>query len=502
MTPTRGECGENVYGRASTSHIYFFPLPEFPGIFICSIYIYIQFVCFFFLVPRAEAGGDSESEESDSESQEERKRPEPKESKKKDFKDKDKDSGSEEDSEDSMDWGSSDDETSSSDSDDDKYAGNLAVKFLKRTGAGADKDDNEKERKRKEKKEGQRKRGRRDGEEDDGEGWEEVIGGVPMQVEKPKMFAKDAEINHQSVLKKLNEIVAARGKKGTDRNEQVAMLSELLAIADQNNLGPAFQVKIMFAIISALFDYNLKTTACMKQEMWQKTLAYINQVLDDLFEFADKLTIGENIMEENEALSEEPYKVRGCILTIVEKMDEEFTKILQNADAHSPEYIERLKDEIAVCSIIDRLMEYLESRGSHSEMCRVYLRKIDHVYYKFDSRVLENKENNSKTVDKDKENSAQLMGRLCKFIYAKDSTNRIRTQAILCHIYHSALHDCWYEARDLMLMSHLQDSIQCADVATQILYNRALVQLGLCAFRHGNIRDAHNALLDIQSGGL
>lgn len=457
-----------------------------------------------FLSFRADAGAGSESEESDSESQEEQKRIETKETKKKDAlkslmkSDKEKDTGSEDDSEDSMDWGSSDDETTSSDSDDDKYAGNLAAKFLKRVGPGAEKEDKDKERKRKEKKESQRKR-RREGEEDDGEGWEEVVGGVPMQVEKPKMFAKDAEINHQSVLKKLNEIVAARGKKGTDRNEQIAMLSELLSIADQNNLGAAFQVKIMFAIISALFDYNLKIAPCMKQEMWHKTLSYINQILDDLFEFADKLTIGENILEENEVLNEEPYKVKGCILTVIEKMDEEFTKILQNADAHSPEYIERLKDEITVCKIIDRLQEYLESRGSHSELCRVYLRKIDHVYYKFDSRVLENKD--AKVQDKNKENSAQLMGRLCKFIYAKDSTDRIRTQAILCHIYHSALHDCWYEARDLMLMSHLQDSIQCADVATQILYNRALVQLGLCAFRHGNIRDAHNALLDIQSGG-
>ena len=35
----------------------------------------------------------------------------------------------------------------------------------------------------------------------------------------------------------------------------------------------------------------------------------------------------------------------------------------------------------------------------------------------------------------------------------------------------------------------------------QILYNRALAQLGMCAFRHGMIKDAHDALLDIQSSG-
>jgi len=50
-------------------------------------------------------------------------------------------------------------------------------------------------------------------------------------------------------------------------------------------------------------------------------------------------------------------------------------------------------------------------------------------------------------------------------------------------------------------MSHLQDAISHADPLTQILYNRAMVQLGLCGFRHAEIKEAHNALLDIQLAG-
>merc|ERR1712130_258228 len=82
-----------------------------------------------------------------------------------------------------------------------------------------------------------------------------------------------------------------------------------------------------------------------------------------------------------------------------------------------------------------------------------------------------------------RETSMDMMDRLCKYIYSKDSTDRLRTRAILCHIYHHAIHDSWYQARDLMLMSHLQDSVHHSDPVTQILYNRTMVQLGLCGFR-------------------
>lgn len=43
-------------------------------------------------------------------------------------------------------------------------------------------------------------------------------------------------------------------------------------------------------------------------------------------------------------------------------------------------------------AIIDKVQEYLERQGTVSELCRVYLRKIEHLYYKFDPNVLKQKE--------------------------------------------------------------------------------------------------------------
>lgn len=51
------------------------------------------------------------------------------------------------------------------------------------------------------------------------------------------------------------------------------------------------------------------------------------------------------------------------------------------------EYVDNLKDEGRVCCIIDRLLQYLEGKGSTEEVCRVYLRRIMHTYYKFDYKT-------------------------------------------------------------------------------------------------------------------
>lgn len=235
------------------------------------------------------------------------------------------------DSDDSIDWGSDSDSDSDS-SEEETGMGNIRERFLKKAADKEDKDDDAGEKKRKKKEGKVRKRRESDGEGDgDGEGEWIVTTDRSGTVEKPKMFAKDAEIDIGLVLNKLNEIMAARGKKRTDRRLQIDLLFELKQIAQQHNLGDAVAVKIRFNIISAIYDYNPKVSEPMKLEYWTKLLDVIVDMMTILLN-AKNITLAQSVMEEQEEYEKAPFFIRGCALNAVEKLDDEFTKLLKVID--------------------------------------------------------------------------------------------------------------------------------------------------------------------------
>ena len=328
--------------------------------------------------------------------------------------------------------------------------------------------------------------------EDQEENWEQVRGAGKV---KTKLFEKGVEITHEVVLKKLFEITMNRGRRATIRKDQVEMLKQLRQISEENNLGIAMSIRVLFDLIAGLFDYNAKLLDCMKPEPWKEVTAYVDEALDLLLSNPD-VTVAEHLSIESENVSDKEagYRLNGNPVVLVEKLHSEYVKILQNADAHSTDYLKYLREEQRVIEIVKKLKLYCERVGSSQYICSAYLLLIEFMYYKYDRSKKD-------AVKRSDDDPTETIKKLCQYIYARDSSDRLRTRAILFHIYHHSLHDRWYEARDLMLMSHLQELIDVADIPTRIIYNRTMVQLGLCAFRCGLMKEAHHALVDIQSTG-
>jgi translation initiation factor 3 subunit C len=73
-------------------------------------------------------------------------------------------------------------------------------------------------------------------------------------------------------------------------------------------------------------------------------------------------------------------------------LDEEFVKVLKGCDAHSNEYVDRLKDEPRVVAILESAQKLIEKKqGSAADLCRIYLKRVEHVYFKFDAIVIKQK---------------------------------------------------------------------------------------------------------------
>ncbi|KAI9828953.1 MAG: Translation initiation factor 3 subunit c [Sarea resinae] len=329
---------------------------------------------------------------------------------------------------------------------------------------------------------------------------------------------KTLQYTPESILKHLRAIVESRGKKNTDRLDQVRVMERLLEVAT----SPYQKIRVLLTLISTRFDMTTSSATFLPQDQWKLAEREFGTLLDEL-EANPTLVVVENAEEWEDddklptAAPGEKLRIPGSIVSFVERLDDELTRSLQHIDPHTAEYIERLADEGLLYTRVVRALLYVENLKKDEKLDvpqeslnRIVMRRLEHIYFKPSSVVTILEDNTWKAIPSildslitprsDAADTTSLVQTLCTYLF-QYSEGIIRARAMLCQVYFLALHDQYYRSRDMLLMSHLQETISSFDINTQILYNRTLVQVGLCAFRSGLIYEAQNSLQEICGSG-
>ena len=355
---------------------------------------------------------------------------------------------------------------------------------------------------------------RRDrGDEDDDEAFTGKV--VTAAAVRAARRERAEDLTAAQLEERLGEVVAARGRKGTDRREQVEQIQWLARGAN----SPAQLVRVLLHLVAAQFDLALQL-GLMSPEMYHETLNTAERLLAIAREHPDCVrtstrdvaaaaaTTATGALGADEVSAREPVLVD--LAALVERLDDELYRAWQLTNPYSAEYVERLKDEPRWMRLAAQVQRHYQSTCRDlQQAARVAARRVMHLYYKSSEVMRRMHEYRHKQLrgdavgdaggsDEEDASPEERFQALTVLVY-RYGEERVKAETTLAHVYHLAVEDRFHEARDLLLMSHLPDNIAHSDAPLQVLYNRALAQLGLAAFRAGMVTEAHQCLADLCS---
>lgn len=171
--------------------------------------------------------------------------------------------------------------------------------------------------------------------------------------------------------------------QNTDRAEQIKILEKLLEVA----VTVYQRIRILLALISARFEYNPSIYSHMTTELWTSAQREADQLIsilssNPLYSVEEITPDYDESVERNPETEGGTVRIRGSIITFVDRLDDEFNKSLQNIDPHGTDYVERLRDEKALYQTICLSQGYYENTKQDDPVSRVIMRRLEHIYSK------------------------------------------------------------------------------------------------------------------------
>ena len=208
------------------------------------------------------------------------------------------------------------------------------------------------------------------------------------------------QFTSEGIFKHLQAVQEARGKKvysypsyyfyltphpfqNTDRAEQIRILEILVDVATT----PYQRIRVLLALISSRFDYNSSVSSHMPIELWLAAQREVDQLVaivatDSNYSIQEISDDYDELVERSPSTEKGVVRIRGSIISFIDRLDDEFTRSLQNIDPHGTEYVDRLKDEKILYYTICRAQAFYEKTRQSDPLGRVVMRRLEHIYSK------------------------------------------------------------------------------------------------------------------------
>lgn len=201
-------------------------------------------------------------------------------------------------------------------------------------------------------------------------------------------FTLDEKMTTEELEKKVSELVASRGRKGTDIKDMIIKLELMTKIAKK--FGPKKEIPILMHLISSRFDFNRSIDDYMDIQQWRSCYRCLNRVVTLLLE-NESLVLGVVTTEElsdfvvasqnGKKEAEEPapaadkdenvIRVVGTLEAFIVLLEKEYTKSLQQINPHT-----QVTPHLFVLSLVKPLSSN-ESLHSVIDFVQIFLNLLE-----------------------------------------------------------------------------------------------------------------------------